>query len=127
MVHTRFRSRVFYSILCTARNFRRIVMTVNDRIQLIRFYARFVIAIVSMAIFSYIVHMMLTASDELATSSKDLLNILIGAFIPILAGIAKFYFESGGDLHQEEEKNVIPPPTNSTPEKGEGDEPSFTN
>ena len=102
-------------------------MTVNDRIQLIRFYARFVIAIVSMAIFSYIVHMMLTASDELATSSKDLLNILIGAFIPILAGIAKFYFESGGDLHQEEEKNVIPPPTNSTPEIGEGDEPRFTN
>ena len=80
-----------------------------------------------MAIFSYIVHMMLTASDELATSSKDLLNILIGAFIPILAGIAKFYFESGGDLHQEEEKNIIPPPTNSTPEIGEGDEPSFTN
>ena len=102
-------------------------MSVNDRIQLIRFYARFAIAIVSMAIFSYIVHMMLTASDELATSSKDLLNILIGAFIPILAGIAKFYFESGGDLHQEEEKNVIPPPTNSTPEIGEGDEPSFTN
>ena len=102
-------------------------MTVNDRIQLIRFYARFAIAIVSMAIFSYIVHMMLTASDELATSSKDLLNILIGAFIPILAGIAKFYFESGGDLHQEEEKNVIPPPSKSTHEIGEGDEPSFTN
>ena len=102
-------------------------MSVNDKIQLIRFYARFAIAIVSMAIFSYIVHMMLTASDELATSSKDLLNILIGAFIPILAGIAKFYFESGGDLHQEEEKNVIPPPTKSTPEIGEGDESSFTN
>ena len=97
-------------------------MSVNDKIQLIRFYARFAIAIVSMAIFSYIVHMMLTASDELATSSKDLLNILIGAFIPILAGIAKFYFESGGDLHQEEEKNVIPPPTKLTPEIGEGDE-----
>ena len=102
-------------------------MNVNDKIQLIRFYARFAIAIVSMAIFSYIVHMMLTASDELATSSKDLLNILMGAFIPILAGIAKFYFESGGDLHQEEEKNVIPPPTKLTPEIGEGDEPSFTN
>jgi len=101
-------------------------MSVNDKIQLVRFYARFAIAIVAMAIFSYIVHMMLTASEELATSSKDLLNILIGAFIPILAGIAKFYFESGGDLHQEEEKNVIPPPTNSTPEIGEGDESSTT-
>ena len=48
-------------------------MGVNDKIQLVRFYARFAIALVAMAIFSYIVHMMLTASDELATSSKDLL------------------------------------------------------
>ena len=98
-------------------------MGVNDKIQLVRFYARFAIALVAMAIFSYIVHMMLTASDELATSSKDLLNILIGAFIPILAGIAKFYFESGGDLHQEEEKNILPPPKKLTQE-GEEDEPS---
>ena len=98
-------------------------MGVNDKIQLVRFYARFAIALVAMAIFSYIVHMMLTASDELATSSKDLLNILIGAFIPILAGIAKFYFERGGDLHQEEEKNILPPPKKSTQE-GEEDEPS---
>jgi len=104
-------------------------INVNDRIQLIRFYARFFIAILSMAIFSYIVHMMLTASDELASSSKDLLNILIGAFIPILAGISRYYFESGGDLHQEEEKNLIPPPIKSTPaeenESGFGDEPSL--
>ena len=98
-------------------------MTVNEKVQLIRFYARFAIAIVAMAIFSYIVHMMLVASDEMTTSSKDLLNILIGAFIPILAGIAKFYFESGGDLHQEEEHNLLPPPKTN----GEEDESSFTN
>ena len=98
-------------------------MTVNEKVQLIRYYARFAIAIVAMAIFSYIVHMMLVASDEMTTSSKDLLNILIGAFIPILAGIAKFYFESGGDLHQEEEHNLLPPPKTN----GEEDESSFTN
>ena len=69
--------------------------------------------------------MMLVASDEMTTSSKDLLNILIGAFIPILAGIAKFYFESGGALHQEEEHKLLPPPTTST--NGEEDESSFTN
>ena len=100
-------------------------MNVNDRIQLVRFYARFVIAILAMTIFSYIVHMMLTASEEMTSSSKDLLNILIGAFIPILAGISRYYFESGGDLHQEEEKNAIPPPTKSTT-TGEENEPSFT-
>ena len=101
-------------------------MSVNDRIQLVRFYARFAIAILAMTIFSYIVHMMLTASEEMTASSKDLLNILIGSFIPILAGISRYYFESGGDLHQEEEKNAIPPPTKLTP-TGEEDEPSFTN
>ena len=98
-------------------------MTVNEKIQLTRFYARFAIAIVAMAIFSYIVHMMVVASDEMTTSSKDLLNILIGAFIPILAGIAKFYFESGCDLHQEEEHKLLPPPKTN----GEEDESSFTN
>ena len=100
-------------------------MNVNDRIQLVRFYARFLIAILAMAIFSYIVHMMLTANDELASSSKDLLNILIGAFIPILAGISRYYFESGGDLHQEEEKNAIPPPPTKSTTTGEENEPSI--
>ena len=99
-------------------------MNVNDRIQLVRFYARFFIAILAMTIFSYIVHMMLTASEEMTASSKDLLNILIGSFIPILAGISRYYFESGGDLHQEEEKNAIPPPTKPPP-TGEEDEPSI--
>lgn len=91
-------------------------MTVNERIQVSRFIARFIIAAAALGIFAYIVHIMLGSADELPTSSKDLLNILIGAFIPILAGIAKFYFESGGDLHQEEEKNVIPPHKPNDPE-----------
>ena len=102
-------------------------MNVNDRIQLVRFYARFFIAILAMTIFSYIVHMMLTASEEMTASSKDLLNILIGSFIPILAGISRYYFESGGDLHQEEEKNAIPPPPTKSTSTGEENEPSFTN
>ena len=84
-------------------------MSVNERIQVFRFVARFVIGLFALSTFLYIVHIMLGSSEELPTSSKDLLNILIGAFIPILAGIAKFYFESGGDLHQEAEKNPIPP------------------
>tara|TARA_Y100000593_G_scaffold9478_1_gene17255 strand:+ start:728 stop:1081 length:354 start_codon:yes stop_codon:yes gene_type:complete len=87
----------------------KISMSVNERIQVSRFIARFIIAMSALGIFAYVVHVMLGSADELPVSSKDLLNILIGAFIPIIAGIAKFYFESGGDLHQEAEKNVIPP------------------
>ena len=84
-------------------------MSVNERIQVFRFVARFVVALSALAIFAYIVHVMLGSGDELPTSSKDLLNIMIGAFIPIISGIAKYHFEAGGDLHQEEEKNPIAP------------------
>jgi len=59
-------------------------MSVNERIQVSRFIARFVVALSALAIFAYIVHVMLGSADELPTSSKDLLNILIGAFIPLL-------------------------------------------
>ena len=83
--------------------------SVNEKIQVLRFAARFAIALSALGIFAYVVHIMLGASAEVPSSSKDLLNILIGAFIPIIAGIAKFYFESGGDLAQEPEKHEIPP------------------
>ncbi len=77
-------------------------MTVGEKIQVTRFWARFIIALATLGIFIYVVHMMLVAREELASSSKDLLNILIGSFIPILAGISKFYFESGsGDVPEE--------------------------
>jgi hypothetical protein len=72
--------------------------TTSEAIQVARFWARFFIAGFALAIFAGVVYIMLMAGDELPTSSKDLLNILIGSFIPILTGIAKFYFESGGDL-----------------------------
>ena len=89
--------------------------TVNEKIQVLRFAARFAIALSALGIFAYVVHIMLGASAELPSSSKDLLNILIGAFIPIIAGIAKFYFESGGDLAQEPEKHEIPPHNDKEP------------
>ena len=89
--------------------------SVNEKIQVLRFAARFAIALSALAIFAYVVHIMLGASAELPSASKDLLNILIGAFIPIIAGIAKFYFESGGDLAQEPEKHEIPPHNDKEP------------
>lgn len=78
--------------------------TVNESIQVARFWARFMIAAITLFIFAGIVYTMLMSSTELPQSSKDLLNILIGSFIPILTGIAKFYFESGGDIEKTPEK-----------------------
>jgi hypothetical protein len=82
----------------------------SEAIQVARFWARFFIAGFALAIFAGVVYIMLMAGDELPTSSKDLLNILIGSFIPILTGIAKFYFESGGDL--DATSNQPPPKDN---------------
>lgn len=86
---------------------------VNERIQLARFWARLFIGLSTLALFGYIVHSMLNATDELTQSSKDLLNLLIGAFLPILGGIAKFYFEQGSD--------DIPPPPPHKPDNKEED------
>lgn len=88
----------------------------TEAIQVARFWARFFIAGFALAIFAGVVYIMLMAGDELPTSSKDLLNILIGSFIPILTGIAKFYFESGGDL---EDHTPAPAPQPPNPEKKE--------
>ena len=82
----------------------------QDAIIVARFYARFFVAAFALAIFAGVVYIMLMAGDELPSSSKDLLNILIGAFIPILTGISKFYFESGGDLESSSPSPVNPEP-----------------
>lgn len=77
-------------------------MTVNERITVARFYGRLVISISAFAIFLYIVHMMLIAEVEMAQSSRDLLNILIGSFISVISGISTFYFNGDSDLMEED-------------------------
>ena len=95
-------------------------MTVNERITVARFYGRLVISISAFAIFLYIVHMMLIAEVEMAQSSRDLLNILIGSFISVISGISTFYFNGDSDLMEEEK------PRNPTPEPKETNGPSIT-
>ena len=85
-------------------------MTVNERITVARFYGRLVISISAFAIFLYIVHMMLVAETEMAQSSRDLLNILIGSFISVIRGIATFYFNGDSDLMDEKTPAHQPEP-----------------
>lgn len=74
------------------------IIPVNERIQLARFWARLVIGLLSLALFGYIVHSMLTLQSELTQSSRDLLNILLGSFISIISGIATYYYSNGDDI-----------------------------
>ena len=85
-------------------------MTVNERITVARFYGRLVISISAFAIFLYIVHMMLVAETEMAQSSRDLLNILIGSFISVISGISTFYFNGDSDLMEEKPHKQEPKP-----------------
>lgn len=83
-------------------------MSVNEKITVARFYGRLFISFLAFGIFSYIVHMMLIADQEMAQSSRDLLNILIGSFISVISGIATFYFNGDSDL-MSEDKSPQPP------------------
>ena len=74
------------------------ILSVNERITVARFYGRLFISFIAFGIFLYIVHMMLIADSEMAQSSRDLLNILIGSFISIISGIATFYFNGDSDI-----------------------------
>lgn len=76
-------------------------MTVNEKITVARFYGRLLISISAFGIFLYVVHMMLTAETEMAQSSRDLMNILIGSFISVISGISTFYFNGDSDLMEE--------------------------
>lgn len=76
-------------------------MSVNEQITVARFYGRLVISFFAFGIFLYIVHMMLIADVEMAQSSRDLLNILIGSFISVISGIATFYFNGDSDLMED--------------------------
>ena len=82
----------------TIKNASKEKMPVNEKIQLARFWARLVIGLLSLGLFGYIVHSMLTLQSELTQSSRDLLNILLGSFISIISGIATYYYSNGDDI-----------------------------
>lgn len=82
----------------TVKGDKGIQMTVNERIQMARFYARLTIGILALGLFGYIVHVMLTMSNELTESAQSILQILLGSFISIISGIATYYYSSGEDI-----------------------------
>lgn len=94
-------------------------MPVNEKIQLARFWARLVIGLLSLGLFGYIVHSMLTLQSELTQSSRDLLNILLGSFISIISGIATYYYSNGDDI-------IHPPTPTTTKEEVSTDDSRFT-
>ena len=100
----------------TVKNANKERTPVNERIQLARFWARLTIGLLSLGLFGYIVHSMLTLQSELTQSSRDLLNILLGSFISIISGIATYYYSNGED--------IIPTPPQPIKEEKDGNIPA---
>lgn len=71
----------------------------DPHIQLmkLRFWARFLISLLAFGLFGWLVFTMVNKPDELAQSSKDLINLAFGAFLPIIGMLGKHWFEVSHD------------------------------
>lgn len=78
----------------------------NIQLQKLRFWARLLISLMAFALFGWLIFTMVQRTEELTQSSKDLINLGFGAFLPILGMLGKHWFEAS---HEEVK------PTNSTP------------
>jgi hypothetical protein len=72
----------------------KIVDDPDVQIQKLRFWARLVISLLAFGLFGWLIFTMVQRTEELTQSSKDLINLGFGAFLPILGMLGKFWFES---------------------------------
>jgi len=91
----------------------------NIQLQKLRFWARLLISLMAFALFGWLIFTMVERTEELTQSSKDLINLGFGAFLPILGMLGKFWFEAS----HEEVKATEPPPNK---EEGNTDDSRFT-
>ena len=64
------------------------------QIAKLRFWARLVISLMAFLLFGYLVIKMIDKPEELTQSSKDLINLAFGAFLPIIGMLGKHWFEA---------------------------------
>lgn len=88
----------------------------DPHIQLmkLRFWARFLISLLAFGLFGWLVFTMVNKPDELAQSSKDLINLAFGAFLPIIGMLGKHWFETAHD--EPKVPNEEPPSNNNNPD-----------
>ncbi len=81
------------------------------RLKLWLFFARFIITLAAMALFGLLIFEVLGQDEEMTASSKDIVMLGLGAFLPILGAVAKFWLDPD-DLHGDESNGNSPqPPT----------------
>lgn len=74
------------------------VPSVNEKIQVVRFWIRAVIAMANIGVLSGIIFYLLTLTDSVPETTERILLIIVGPLILTASAVSKYFFESGNDL-----------------------------
>ena len=86
-------------------------MTVNEKIQVVRFWIRAVIALCNISVLAGIIFYLLTLKDCVPETTERILLIIVGPLILTAGAVSKYFFESGNDLEDHATDGNDKPPT----------------
>lgn len=75
-----------------------------ERRKLLNWSARFTISLIIFGIFSYLVYLLFFT--DIRDTSRDLVNILLGAFVGVLAKVSDYWFKEKEDPEITESKDI---------------------
>tara|TARA_R110002020_G_scaffold255088_2_gene468889 strand:- start:17000 stop:17335 length:336 start_codon:yes stop_codon:yes gene_type:complete len=83
------------------------------KLKFLMFWSRLIITVLAMGLFGYLASAMLTMKEEMTSSSKDVLLLMLGAFLPIVLAISKFWLDPddshpGANGNEEEQEKALP-------------------
>ncbi len=85
--------------------------TVNESIQVARFYIRALIALLNIGVLAGIIFFLLMQEKEVPETVERVLLIIVGPLILTASSVGKYFFESGNDLEDHAtDGNGTPPP-----------------
>ncbi len=73
--------------------------------KLLNFWARFIISVANAITFLVLIYLLFYA--EVKETSRDLINILVGAYVAVLAKSTDFWYREKKDAEHEEEMEAI--------------------
>ena len=84
--------------------------SVNERVQYLRFLARSLLSLCVFGIYFYIISQLFVVSDtEISDSSRNLLQILVGALTVVVSSISQYWWANSDDLVPDSIKEKIKP------------------
>lgn len=73
--------------------------TVNEKVQYLRFWARLTLSLCVFGVYFYIISQLFIAADtEISDSSRNLLQILVGALTVVVSSISQYWWANADDL-----------------------------